>query len=300
MDFASLATLGAGGMDLAGGVFSAFANANQASKNRSFQDYMSSTAYQRAVLDLERAGLNPMLAYGHGGASTPTGATAHIENPAKGVGATAASAAQAGLVTAQKEKLEAETAEIRARTEVHPATVTELGSRSSLQNAQWANVNANTQHLLADIDRIIATTDREWSTSAHAVQGVKNMQAVLPQIEAHTAQLRSLAALQSAQIPHVAAQIGLTTAETAEVVQRVKANLPYLEKLAMELANQAKLLTMPGRENDASAQSSFVGTLGAYFRALTGMSSFLGGVGAGAALRRPATVHRNTTIHNRR
>lgn len=51
-------------------------NTSEAQKNRDWQTQMSNTAYQRSTQDMIKAGINPILAYQQGGASTPSGSTA--------------------------------------------------------------------------------------------------------------------------------------------------------------------------------------------------------------------------------
>lgn len=51
-------------------------NSAEAEKNRQWQENMSNTSYQRAVEDMIKAGINPILAYTQGGAATPGGAAA--------------------------------------------------------------------------------------------------------------------------------------------------------------------------------------------------------------------------------
>lgn len=51
-----------------------------AREQMAFQERMSNTSYQRAVQDMELAGINPMLAFQQGGASSPGGASATIQD----------------------------------------------------------------------------------------------------------------------------------------------------------------------------------------------------------------------------
>jgi len=88
---------------LAGGLLSGSsakaqnAAAQAASREQmAFQERMSNTQYQRAMADMAKAGLNPILAYKQGGAGTPGGSTYSPVN----VGTAAVSGAAAGATSA--------------------------------------------------------------------------------------------------------------------------------------------------------------------------------------------------------
>lgn len=70
-------------------------NSAEAAKNRAWQEQMSNSAYQRAVEDMRKAGINPILAYTQGGASTPAGAQGTIGSASMGMATSSALGASA-------------------------------------------------------------------------------------------------------------------------------------------------------------------------------------------------------------
>lgn len=89
------------GGSLLGSGFDALISGRQASKNREFQNQMSSTAHQREVHDLKLAGLNPILSAGGRGASSPSGNMAPASSLGQAFGGASSRAIQRQSMKAQ-------------------------------------------------------------------------------------------------------------------------------------------------------------------------------------------------------
>jgi hypothetical protein len=147
-----------------------------AAQQEAFQREMSNTSYVRAVADMKQAGLNPMLAYSQGGATTPAGATTQVQN-ALGAGVTSGQQAfqlalnaaqnladvklkeeQAGAAGSQEDLNRAnmnlslvEAANKSAQLPGHKEFVNQVGSQIKLNNALSANNSAKTARTQAEL-----------------------------------------------------------------------------------------------------------------------------------------------------
>lgn len=99
-------------------------SAKQAQLNRSFQERMSNTSWQRGVADMKAAGINPMLAFSQGGASQPSGNSAQgiaQANQRDEIGPAINTAIESITTAAQLRNLEKQNAQIGAQTRLTKA-----------------------------------------------------------------------------------------------------------------------------------------------------------------------------------
>lgn len=153
-------------------------------ENQRFQERMSSTAYQRAMNDMRYAGLNPILAYSQGGATTPGGMgasmqAATMENTMEALGEGVSSAGQKAKDWATADLAKEQSKNTASQTELNKAN--EVLAKTLDTKAQAdAAVSAQQLHKVKEeTDNVILSRDliRAQTHSAAGAANASNAQA---------------------------------------------------------------------------------------------------------------------------
>jgi len=219
--------------------------AGQAAREMGFQERMSNTSYQRAVQDLNSAGLNPMLSLMKGGASTPNGAM--------GTSGAASGASASGSMG-----------------QTHTATMQPALAQAINTGMAAARLESDLKTQEADRDLIKANADkvRQETVTSSASAG---------QMVASTQKIKHETALVLAQYDNARQELHKLQSDTARS-EFIREKLQPLEERLMSLQATLSALEVPGMQNRASAAGTWWGkNVSPYIKDFTA-----GAVGSGA------------------
>jgi len=176
MEPITTAALIGGGTALAQGLATSAFNMFGAQKQMDFQEKMSNTAHQREVLDLQAAGLNPILSANHSGAASP-----NMQAPASDAVSKVNSAmalrsqdASIGLIEAQTRNADATTANTVTNTQTAQQNQENdiLLKRLAVQNS---GMDFQTKKLALDqLDQQIAGIKLNNQALQYSLPGLRN------------------------------------------------------------------------------------------------------------------------------
>lgn len=135
----------------AGGLFRNKAERDAAREQMAFQERMSGTSYQRATADMRMSGINPMLAYQQGGASTPGGAMPGVSDV---LGPAVSSAMAGSRMKSELESMDIARKNVAADTQVKTQQAANIHTDTLLKGLQHALTEASTAKMLAETGAI--------------------------------------------------------------------------------------------------------------------------------------------------
>lgn len=224
-------------------------NHSEAILQRNFEDFQARTQYQRAVGDLKKAGLNPIMAAFHGGNSVPSGAVA--SSGAASANTPGGSSASAGGTPGG------------SKANFHMGPVTDImgGLQSAFAIAQRKEEIKN----LAETNNLIkaqteATRTQASLNSASAsehVQRVENLKTAIDEMKEH---IRTMITQQGVNQADSGLKSMLNNLTEAEIKLTTNHADLYKAQTAVERVNlQLRGYEVPAARNKAEASSTWWG-----------------------------------------
>lgn len=167
-------------------------------ENQAWEEKMSNTSWQRAMEDMKAAGMNPMLAFSQGGASTPNTSAATVQ-PADAIGRGVSSAGGKAMNTLLYEQLEANIR--KTNQETRNAAITADRNKLSYNVEEASNATRVAQSAtiaqmeLTQLESQIDNLRKQGELTAEQARQIKEM---LPELHKKA---QAEARLQQSQVP---------------------------------------------------------------------------------------------------
>lgn len=223
------------GMSLGSGVAQGAFASHSARKQMAFQERMASTQYQRAAADLEKAGLNRIIALGSP-AAAPSGAAASAPNVDLGDAYVKSSSAKSAIALQTKQQ--------------------------NLLDSQIANTDANTAKTEAETMNLTFSGEKDLSQAA---LNRKQMGMVESNIGLNTAQVERI----KEEMPRILAETRLAKANASEAeFKKVLYDKfsPYIDKLVDEMMQGSSVKDVgKAREAASNIVSDLIWKLSTFF-----------------------------------